>query len=39
MAGADSVFVKKEESGRDEENILVFPTFSQEEEAEEEVIR
>ena len=29
---SSSVFVKKDESGGDEENILVFPTFSQEEE-------
>ena len=39
MAAADSMFVKKEESGGDEENILVFPTFSQVEEVKEEVIR
>ena len=38
-AAADSMFVKKEESGGDEENILVFPTFSQVEEVKEEVIR
>ena len=29
---SSSVFVKKDESGGDEENILVFPTFSHEEE-------
>ena len=39
MAAADSMFVKNEESGGDEENILVFPTFSQVEEVKEEVIR
>ena len=39
MAAADSMFVNNEESGGDEENILVFPTFSQVEEVKEEVIR